>query len=158
MNEIAPENRKLLEIRYRTTVLVIFAQILLALFLTILAWQIVSKTEVSVTGQSVTALWIAIIFIAIVSFVLRRLFFRWEPLRNVALLKGIRGVLGNLQANSIILGIFAEVVAILGFIITLQSGNSFDMLRASAIALIVFYISFPRKKVWQTIIAGLQEI
>jgi hypothetical protein len=158
MDGLKPENRQLLESRYRITVWVIYTQILLTLLLTIVAWQIVSKTEFTTTNQSLTMLWVAIIFIAIISFVLRRLFFNWERLRNLALLKGISGVLGNLQINSIVLGAFAEIVAILGFVITILSGNSFDMLRASAIALIVFYINFPRKKVWHRIVVNLQEV
>lgn len=158
MNQIRAENLAELEKRYRITIFLVFAQILVTIILTVTAWFVVSRTEISQTDQTLTTLWVAILFIAIGSFVLRRLFYGWDRLRNAALLKGISGVLGVLQKNAVILGAFAEIISIIGFIITIFSGNSSDMLRAAAIALVVFFINFPRKKVWKTIVANLQEV
>lgn len=158
MNQITTQNSAELEKRYRITVFLVFAQILVTVILTFAAWFVVSTTEISQSDQTLTTLWVAILFIAIGSFVMRRLFNSWERLRNAALLKGISGVLGVLQKNAIILGAFAEIISIIGFIITIFSGNSSDMLRAAAIALVVFFINFPRKKVWKTIVLNLQEV
>jgi len=97
-------------------------------------------------------------FIAVGSFILRRMFFNWERLKNIALLKGISGLFGTLQRNSILLGAFGVIVAVLGFAISTFSGNSSDMLRAGAIALVVFLINFPRKKVWKTIVSNLGKV
>lgn len=158
MNQITKENSAELERRYRITIFLVFAQILVTIILTFAAWFVVSTTEISQSDQTLTTLWVAILFIAIGSFVLRRLFNSWERLRNAALLKGISGVLGILQKNAIVLGAFAEIISIIGFIITVFSGNSADMFRAAAIALVVFFINFPRKKVWKTVVANLQEV
>lgn len=158
MNQIATENLAELEKRYRITVFLVFAQILVTVILTAAAWFVVSETEISQSDQSLTTLWVAILFIAAGSFVLRRLFNSWERLKNAALLKGISGVLGVLQKNAIILGALAEIISIIGFIITIFSGNSWDMFRAAAIALVVFFINFPRKKVWKTVVTNLQEV
>ncbi|HVE55572.1 MAG TPA: hypothetical protein VNB22_02015, partial [Pyrinomonadaceae bacterium] len=74
------------------------------------------------------------------------------------ILKGVSGLLRTLQRNSVILGIFALVVSFVGFLISSFSGNSSDMFRAGVIALVVFLINFPRKKVWKTIVSNLEKV
>jgi hypothetical protein len=158
MNEISPENLSEFEKRYRATVFIVIAQIFFTILLIAAALLIVSKIEISDPAQNLSTLWVAVVFIAIGSFVLRRLFFNWERLKNIALLKGFSGVLKSLQTSTIILGGIAELVTIIGLIITVFSGNSFDMLRAGAVALIVFLINFPRKSVWKKIITNLGNV
>jgi hypothetical protein len=158
MGKLTNENLLELEKRYRMTILTVFAQILVTIILTVAAWVVVNKTEISPSEQTMTTLWVAILFIAGGSFVLRRLFNGWDRLRNAALLNGVSGVLGLLQKNAVILGAFAEIISIIGFVITVFSGNSSDMFRSVAIALVVFFINFPRKKVWKTIVSNLQEV
>jgi hypothetical protein len=158
MGKLTNENLLELEKRYRMTILTVFAQILVTIILTVAAWVVVNKTEISPSEQTMTTLWVAILFIAGGSFVLRRLFNGWDRLRNAALLNGVSGVLGLLQKNAVILGVFAEIISIIGFVITVFSGNSSDMFRSAAIALVVFFINFPRKKVWKTIVSNLQEV
>lgn len=158
MDQITAENSALLEKTYRTTVIVILAQIATTIVLTVVALIIVTGSDTSDNSQSLTTLWVAMLFLAIGSFVLRRLFFGWERLQNAVLLSGIGGLLGNLRTNSIILGALAEIIAILGFVVALLSGSSLDMFRATAISLIVFLINFPRKKVWKTIVTSLQGV
>ena len=156
--EISPENRSELEKRYRTTVLVIVFQILTVIALIIAAWFIAQTSENSITGQSLTTLWVAVLFIAVGAFVIRRLIFSWERLKNTALLKGIKGLIQKLQINSIILGVIGEIVAIMGFLIAVLSGNKWEMFRAGAIALVVFLANFPRKSTWVKIVANLEKI
>lgn len=158
MNEISAENLAAFEKRYRVAVIIGLAQIAMTIVLAVAAWIVVSRTEVVEANESVTTLWVAVLFIAVGGVLLRRLFFGWERLRNAALLGGIPAVLRKLQTNSLILGMFAEAIAIIGFVITLFTGSSFDMFRATAIALIVFIITFPRKRVWKTVVANLQGI
>lgn len=158
MNQISTENLKEIDRRYRISFIVGLAQVAFTLVLAGVAWFVVARTEIVETNESVTTLWVAVLFIAIGSFILRRLFFGWERLRNAALLGGIPAVLKLLQTNSLILGMFAEAISIIGFVITMFTGSSFDMFRAAAIALIVFFITFPRKKVWKTIVAALENV
>ncbi|MBK8150311.1 MAG: hypothetical protein IPK58_19470 [Acidobacteria bacterium] len=157
MNGISPENQIELEKRFRIAAFIGLAQIAMTIVLAVIAWFVVSRTEIVETNESVTALWVAVLFIAIGSILLRRLFFGWERLKDAALLGGIPGVLKKLQTNSLMLGMFAEAIAVIGFVITMFTGSSFDMFRAAAIALIVFFITFPRKRVWKTVVANLQE-
>ena len=158
MTEISPENRSELEKRYRTTVFVIVFLILSVIILTAVAWIAAQTSENSITGQSLTTLWVAVLFIAIGAFVFRRMLFSWERLRNTALLKGTKGLIQTLQINSIILGVIAELAAVLGFLITILSGNKWEMFRAAAITLVVFMANFPRKSTWEKIVANLEKI
>jgi hypothetical protein len=158
MGEIRDENLTELEKRYRTTAIIVLAEIFVVLFLIPATWLFVSKVDTNLSEQDFTTLWVAVLFIAVGSFIFRRMFFSWERLQNIAVLRGISGLLGTLQRNSIILSVFALLVAILGFVISVFSGNSSDILRAGAIALVVFLINFPRKKVWKTIVSNLENV
>lgn len=158
MNENSNENLPELEKRYRTTVLIILAQVFVVLFLVAAAFLFTFRVETGLSEQDFTSLWVGVLFIAVGSFILRRMFFTWDRLKNVAILKGVSGVLGTLQRNSIILSLFGLLVGIIGYLISLFSGSGFDMLRAGAIALVVFLINFPRKKVWKTIVSNLEKV
>jgi hypothetical protein len=129
MNEISPENLSEFEKRYRATVFIVIAQIFFTIVLIVAAFLIVSKIEISDPAQNLSTLWVAVVFIAIGGFVLRRLFFNWERLKNIKLLKGFSGLLKNLQTSTIILGGIAELVTVIGLIITVFSGNTFDIFR-----------------------------
>lgn len=158
MKEISNENLSNLEKRYRATVFIVLAQIFVVLFLTFASWFGVLRIENHLGSQDFSTLWVAVLFIAIGSFIMRRMFFSWERLKNVALLRGVSGLLGTLQRNTIILSLFALAVALVGFLIAAFSGTSADMLRAGAISLVVFLINFPRKKVWKTIVSNLENV
>jgi hypothetical protein len=158
MNEISNENLAELNKRYRTTAFIVLGEIFVVLFLIVAAWLLQVKIQNALSEQDLTTIWVAVLFVAVGSFIMRRMFFNWERLKNIAILKGVSGLLGTLQRNSIILSIFGVAVAIIGFVISAFSGNSVDMLRAGAIALVVFLINFPRKKVWITIISNLGKV
>ncbi|HEX9962267.1 MAG TPA: hypothetical protein VGB00_15140 [Pyrinomonadaceae bacterium] len=158
MNETLPTNAQLLEKRYRTSVIAVSVQILIMLVLTVVAWFVISYSKNDISEPAGIALWGTILLIAAGSFVLRRMLFSWERLKNVALLKGIPALLDSLQANTILLGALGEVIAIMGFLVATLSGNKFEMLRAGAISLIVFLMNFPRKPVWQKILGGAEKV
>lgn len=158
MNEISAEIQAELEKRYRTTAFVILAQIFFALVLTAAAWFIAQNADNSVTSGSLQTLWITVLFIALGTFFLRRIMFNWERLKNTAILKGVSGLLQTLQINAILLGAIAELIAVVGFLITTLSGNKWEMFRATAVALVVFLINFPRRKVWEKIVDNLANI
>lgn len=162
MNEASPStptaNAQLLEKRYRISVIAVAVQILIMLVLTVIAWFVITYSNNDISEQANVALWATILLIAAGSFVLRRMLFSWERLKSVALLKGIPGLLDNLQANTILLGALGEVVAIMGFLVAVLSGNKFEMLRAGAISLIVFLMNFPRRAVWQKILASAENV
>ena len=158
METVSPENLAEIEIRYRATVIIFAAQIFFGLVLTLAALFLSPNAESSISPETSRTLWIVIIFIAVGTFLLRRFFLRWDRLRDIALLKGIKGLLRTLQSNAIILSAFIEIIVIIGFVVAFLSGEKFEMLRAGLVALILYAINFPRKSVWEKIVAGLQEV
>lgn len=158
MEEISPENLTELEKRYRTTAFIVSAQIFTTLVLIAVAWLIVLNRTAPPSEDSYLTLWMVVLFLAAGTFILRRRLFSWERLKNVTLLKGVSGLLGTLQFNAIILSALAEVVVVLGFLISILSGNGFDVIRAGLIASIVFLLNFPRRSVWEKIVLNLEKI
>lgn len=158
MNEISVETEIQLQKRYRTAAFIVFVQIVFSLVLIPVAWFLAINSENAITQQSLTALWIGILFIALATFVIRRMLFRWDRLKDIYLLKGMSGLLGSLQTNALILGAMAEVIAILGFLIAALGGVKFDMFRAGVVALVVFLINFPRRSVWQRVAGSMEKI
>lgn len=158
MSEISAGNRVELEKRYRAAVFVIIFQIFTVVALIVAAWFVAQYFDNSITSQSIMTLWAAVLFIAVGAFVLRRMIFSWERLKNTTLLKGIKGLIQSLQINTIILGVMAEIVAILGFLITTLSGNKWEMFRAGIVSLVVFLTIFPRKSAWEKIVANLEKL
>lgn len=157
MEQISAENQKELNSRYKTTAIIVGVQILSTILLIVVAWFL-SARDNSITQEAASALWMMVLFIAVGTFVLRRFLFSWERLKSTALLKGIQKLISSLQTNTIILCAFAEIIAIIGFLVATLNGNKFEMFRAGAVALIVFLINFPRKSVWEKIVANLENV
>ncbi|MCA1624330.1 MAG: hypothetical protein LC778_11140 [Acidobacteria bacterium] len=158
MEEISAENKSELEKRYRITTLIVAGQMTTTLVLAIVGWIYAGNSESAINSKSLIPLWIAVLFIGVGTFLLRRILFKWERLKDITLLKGFSGLFATLQTNSIILGSLAEAIAIIGFIIAVLNGSGADMLRTVAVALIVFFINFPRKSVWEKIAANMEKV
>jgi hypothetical protein len=158
MTQDSQKNSELLEKTYRTAMIVVSVQIAVMLVLVAASWFIITYTRNEVSDQALMALWGTILFLGLISFVLRRMLFSWERLKNIALLKGVAGLLSNLQINTILLGTLAELIAIMGFLVATLSGNRWEMFRAGAISLIVFLINFPRKTVWRKILTAAEKL
>lgn len=157
MEQPAENHRQELQKRYRITAIIVSAQILTMLILIALAWFVTLKSGFDFSASTITALWVAIVFIAVGTFVLRRILFSWEKLKNTTILKGISGLIAVLQTNAIILSALGELIAIIGFVIAVLSGNKLEMLRAGAVAMIIFLMNFPRRKVWEKIVVNLES-
>lgn len=157
-----------LDNRYKAAATVIFIGFFSAVALTLAAFFLAGKIQPfgETTGEAsfsienlidpsaahstfTTFLWITILAVAISVFLLRRVIFAPAVLRDIATVKGATGLLQSLSAKTMLLAAFGELVAVLGFLIALASGNWLDMLRAALIATIIFFINFPRKSVWR---------
>ncbi len=143
--------------RYQTTSLIVVGQIIATLILIAVSWLIAPRIDLDITQQTTDALWIFIVLTAVGVFLLRRILFNWAKLRNINLTKGVKGLIATLQTYTILLGTLTVVIAIVGFLISVMTGNKFEMFRAGAIALVVFLVIFPRKKMWETIVSGLNK-
>ena len=151
MNQLSEQKQIELDSRYNRTVLVYWAQVATTAILTLIAWFIAGRTEASAPQTLPNVLWIVLLVIAIGAFLLRRVMFNSEVLRDTATIKGASGVIKNLQFKTILISALAETITLIGFVISLMTGDKYDMLRAAAVALIIFFISFPRKKGWQVL-------
>src|SRR2546427_10971967 len=85
------------------------------------------------------ALWIAILVFGLGAFVLRRTRFAAMRLKDIAALKGVSGLLKTLQDATVQIACIGGAIALMGFVITILTGEWTSMLRAgggSAIGLI----------------------
>lgn len=158
MEQAVIKNAELLEKRYRTAAIVVISQIVTTLVLVGAAWFLITFSSNEIADSALSAMWLIILFIAIGTFVLRRMLFAWDRLKNIALLKGVPALLNNLQTYTILLSSLGEVVAIIGFMIAVLSGNKIEILRAGAVALIIFLMNFPRKTSWKRVILAAEKL
>lgn len=159
MTEISAETKIELEKRYRTAAFLFFAQIAtLALFVALAFILAKPENAGQISDNTRWTLWVAALFAALGTFIIRRMLYRWERLRDIALLKGVSGLIKTLFVNSMLLAAMAEIVAVIGFIISTLTGDAFEMLRAAIIALVVFLINFPRKSIWEKIVKNLENV
>ena len=103
------------------------------------------------------ALWITIMIFALGSFVLRRTRFNSMRLQDIASLRGITGLLATLQGTTIQVAFIGGAIALMGFIVTIMTGNKFDMLRAGGVAAIVLLYSYPQRAAWQRVVRAIEE-
>jgi hypothetical protein len=150
MSEIGANN---LEKIYRTTSIIVLIQIASSVGLIIFGWFFAAVTDNSVSQRAISLLWAFIILLLIGSFVLRRVLFSWERLQKSA--RQSRLLLA-LQNSTVFIGLIGIIIAIFGFLAASLSGNKFEILRAGVISLVVFLFDFPRKTIWQKIVAQLE--
>lgn len=158
MSEISIANSAILARKYKSASIILATQILFSLGLIAAGWFVSANVENSISEQSLMSLRIGVIFIAITTFALRRMLFRWDRFKNIAILKGVTGVLNSLLANAIILGTLAEIIAVIGFLIAVLGGIKTEMFTFGAVALVLFLINFPRKGIWEKIVSNLEKI
>src|SRR5918997_874343 len=103
------------------------------------------------------ALWITIMVFALGFFVIRRTRFNSMRLQDIAALRGISGLLATLQSTTIQVAFIGGAIALMGFIVTIMTGNKFDMLRAGGVALIVLIYSYPQRAAWQRVVRAIEE-
>ena len=118
-----------------------------------LVWGIPLE-EQQVENTVLNILWASVLMVAIVVVFLRRFLFSERRLLEKAKDGSAQAVIGALKSNTILLATLAESVGILGFLITILSGDKMNVLRATAVSLLLFLITFPRKSHWQRIISS----
>lgn len=157
MDELSADNLRILNANHRVAVLVVGVQVLIVVAMAALSFKSVIRPGFGPDGQTVMSLWMGMLFLAGGSFLLRRLFNGWERLSNVAILKGVPGLVRRLVFNSVVTCLFGVFAAAIGLVISQLTGDVMDMMRAVAVSLVVFFANFPRKSVWKKIIARFQE-
>lgn len=153
MSEINEKVANDLEKVYQTTSIIVSIQIFSTIILIIFGWFFAAITDISVSERAISLMWGTIILLVVVSFILRRVLFSMERLKQNAQSKKLFIALQN---NTVFLGLIGVIIAIIGFLVATLSGNKFEILRAGVVSLVVFLFNFPRKIFWQKIVFYLE--
>ena len=129
--------------------------IVLALAFSIAIYTIIGLVLLSTGEQESEAsgfripFFVAALFLSLGSITLRRTQFRWIKLQAVADARGVAGLLRHLANVTIISAILAEVVGILGLLISFFGGGRNEVIIFGAIGLMVALSCYPRRAAWE---------
>src|SRR5438093_12429603 len=103
----------------------------------------------------IMGLWIAILVFGLGAFVLRRTKFAALRLKDIAAVKGTSALLKTLQDTTIQVASIGGAIALMGFMITILTGDWTNMLRAAGVAGIVLVYGYPFRSAWQRVVIQL---
>jgi hypothetical protein len=105
----------------------------------------------------IMGLWIAILVFGLGAFVLRRTRFAAMRLKDIAALKGMSGLLKSLQDTTIQIAFIGGAIALMGFIVTILTGDWMSMLRAAGVSAIVLIYGYPFRSAWERVARQLSD-
>jgi hypothetical protein len=91
------------------------------------------------------------------AFVLQRLRFSVSRLQDIAVIRGVSGLLKDMQGSAILMATIGGAVALLGFVITIRTGDENNMMRAGIIAAVILVYCYPRKSAWRRVVQWLEK-
>jgi hypothetical protein len=145
--------------RHRTATLVLVAFSILDLSLLAIAFfatdRIFRPGDPARDAQIIMGLWIAVLVFGLGAFVIRRTRFAPMRLQDTAAVKGVTGLLKTLQGTTIQIASLGGAIALMGFVITILTGDWTNMLRAGGVSAIVLMYGFPFRSGWERLIAQL---
>ena len=158
MSQTSPSINEELARRHRTAAMVVGAFVGLTIALVGIAFFAAETLHRPGSDPSLAmALWIAILVFGLGSFVLRRTKLQRMRLQDIAALRGLRGLLASLQATTMQIAFIGGAIALMGFVVTIMTGNKFDMLRAGGVAIIVLISAYPQRGAWQRLVRSIEE-
>jgi hypothetical protein len=135
----------------------IIAFLALDLALLLLAYFAAEKLFRPNDPSLIMGLWIAILVFGLGAFVLRRTRFAALRLKDIAALKGMSGLLKSLQHTTIQIAFIGGAIALMGFIVTILTGDWTSMLRAAGVSAIVLMYGYPFRSAWERVARQLSE-
>ncbi len=158
MSKASPSTNEELARRHRTAAMVVGAFVGLTVALIGIAFFAAETLHRPGSDPSLAmALWIAILIFGLGSFVLRRTKLQRMRLQDIAALRGISGLLASLQATTLQIAFIGGAIALMGFVVTIMTGNKFDMLRAGGVAIIVLLSAYPQRGAWQRLVRSIEQ-
>ena len=141
--------------RHRAATFVVVGFIILDVVLLTIAFA--AGERIFRTGDRSLAmgLWIAVLVFGLGAFVIRRTKFASMRLKDVAALRGVSGLLKTLQDTTIQIACIGGAIALMGFMITIRTGDWTDMLRAVGVSVIVLFYGFPFRNAWERVVKEL---
>ena len=76
-------------------------------------------------------------------------------LKDVAALRGVSGLLKTLEGTTIQIACIGGAIALMGFMITIRTGDWTHMLRAVGVSAIVLIYCFPLRSAWERVVREL---
>lgn len=96
------------------------------------------------------------VFLGIGAIVYRRTRFQAMRLQDIAALRGASGLLATLQTTTVTVSLIAAVIAVLGLLISIMTGDGTDMIYYGAIAVVVLAYCYPRRAAWAAVVRATE--
>lgn len=157
MSQLVETTQVELDRRYRVTLRVVVACLILTALLVALALTGTLDGALSFNQTTANTLRLSVIFIGIGALVFRRTKFSAMRLRDIGALRGATGLLQTLQLTTIYVALAGGLVATLGFIISLMTGDGYDMIYFGVVAVAVLLYAYPRRAAWESVVAAASE-
>jgi hypothetical protein len=141
--------------RYRATSMVVIGFLVLDVALMVIAFWSAHALYRPGDPSIVMGLWIAILVFGLGAFVIRRTRFAAMRLKDVAALRGASGLLKTLQDTTIQVAAIGGAIALMGFVLTMLTGDWTNMLRSGGVSGIVLIYCFPFRSAWQRVVTQL---
>ena len=135
--------------RHRAAMLVVVGFIMLTVVLLAIAFFAARSVFRPSDSSIVTGLRIAILVGGVGVFVLRRTRFAAKRLRDIVAVRGQSALLKTFQDTTILCASIGGAIALMGFIVTIRTGDWTDMLRAAGVAVVVLLYCYPFRGAWQ---------
>jgi phosphate starvation-inducible membrane PsiE len=147
--------------RHRTATLAVVAFLILDIVLVAIAFFAIDRLfrpgDPARDAKIIMGLWIAVLVFGLGAFVIRRTRFAPMRLQDTAAVKGITGLLTTLQGTTIQIAFLGGAISLMGFVITILSGDWTNMLRAGGVSAIVLMYGFPFRSGWERLVAQLER-
>ena len=147
--------REELDNRHRAATTVVLVFFVLDVVLLGIAYFAAMKIFRPADPKLAMGLWLVILICGLGVFVLRRTRFSSMRLQDLAAVKGISALLATLQGTTIQIASIAGAIGLMGFIITIITGDWSNMLRAAGVSVIVLIYCYPFKSAWERTVRQL---
>src|SRR5437667_12782699 len=141
--------------RHRAAALTAGGFLLLAVMLLAIAYFSAHALYRTGDPSIIMGLWIAILVFGLGAFVLRRTKFAVLRLKDIAAVKGTSALLKTLQETTIQVASIGGAIALMGFMVTILTGDWTNMLRAAGVTGIVLIYGYPFRSAWQRLVIQL---
>src|SRR6266550_8589865 len=141
--------------RHRAAMMFVIGFLVLDIVLLVIAYLAADRLFRPRDPSLTMALWIAILILGLGAFVIRRTRFAAMRLKDIAALRGVSGLLKTLQDTTIQIACIGGAIALMGFVITILTGDWTNMLRAGGVSAIVLVYCFPFRSAWERVVIQL---
>jgi len=143
--------------RHRAAVRVVSAVLMLTLALVALALVLVPRLFLDSGPVVANTLLFTIFFLAVGSIIFRRTKFSSMRLQDIAAVRGTSGLLETLQWTTVYVALAGGVIALLGFLFALMTGERFNVFYPAVVAVAVLVYCYPRRAAWAAVVSALAD-